>query len=75
MIEVDGAKRILPPVDVPAAVLCPALRTKALEDALLVLTFLFTLKSPFKVLTLTAPVAEMPSVLPTVPMISPSLSV
>ena len=64
----------LPPDDVPAAVLMPALSTKAVAVPSSVETFFDTVRSPVNVPMATVPVAETPLVLPTVPIVSALLS-
>ena len=65
---------MLPPVEVPAAAVLPPLSAMALDVVLVVETPFETVKSPASVAMLTAPVALMPLVLPTVPMVSALLS-
>ena len=64
----------LPPEAVPGAVLLPALSNMALLVVLVELMLPAKVRSPVKVETLTAPVAPMPEVAPTVPMVSALLS-
>jgi hypothetical protein len=75
-IVIVGAPLIsrFPPVAVPAAVAFPALRISAEVPVLVVAIFWATVKSPLKVSMRTGPVALMPVVAPTVPMVNALLS-
>ena len=66
---------ILPPDDVPAAVLLAAFRVTALDEVLVVEMFCDWVRLPPRVATLIVPEEASPLVDPTAPIASASLSV